>query len=188
MAVLDDLPRPGKAPTITVEARAWLVSLACDKAKDHGYPHELWTTARHARDHGVLAALDDLPRPGKEPRITAEARAWLVSLACDKAKDHGYPHELWTTRLLARHEREHCVAAGHACLFRLAQGTLCKILARQAIKSAITWERSLGGPCTHWKSAALPRRTPEGDVGTDSRFGRTAFRFSRELVHLAMLW
>jgi hypothetical protein len=28
-----------------------------------------------------------------------------VSLACDKAKDHGHPHEL-TTRLLARHARE----------------------------------------------------------------------------------
>jgi transposase len=30
-----------------------------------------------------------------------------VSLACRKAKDLGYPHELWTTRLLARHAREH---------------------------------------------------------------------------------
>ena len=88
-----------------------------------------------ARAQGVMAALDDLPRPGKEPRITVEARAWLVSLACDKAKEHGYPHELWTTRLLARHARDHCVAAGHACLSRLAQGTLCKILARQAIKA-----------------------------------------------------
>ena len=38
--------------------------------------------------------------------ITPEAKAWLVSLACDKAKEHGYPHELWTTRLLARHARE----------------------------------------------------------------------------------
>src|SRR6202171_4327722 len=56
---------------------------------------------------GPLAALDDRPRPGKEPTITPEAKAWLVSLACDKAKDHGYPHELWTTRLLARHAREH---------------------------------------------------------------------------------
>ncbi len=27
-----------------------------------------------------------------------------MSLACQKAKDLGYPHELWTTRLLARHE------------------------------------------------------------------------------------
>ncbi len=35
-------------------------------------------------------------RPGKEPTITAEAKAWLVSLACRKAKDLGYPHELWT--------------------------------------------------------------------------------------------
>ena len=32
--------------------------------------------------------------------ITPEAKAWLASLACDKAKEHGYPHELWTTRLL----------------------------------------------------------------------------------------
>ena len=50
------------------------------------------------------ATLDDRPRPGKEPTITPEAKAWLVSLACDKAKEHGYPHELWTTRFLARHE------------------------------------------------------------------------------------
>ena len=54
---------------------------------------------------GALAALDDRPRPGKEPTITAEAKAWLVDLACRKAKELGYPHELWTTRLLARHAR-----------------------------------------------------------------------------------
>ena len=52
-----------------------------------------------AMAYGALAALDDRPRPGKEPTITPEAKAWLVSLACDKAKEHGYPHELWTTRL-----------------------------------------------------------------------------------------
>ena len=84
--------------------------------------------------HGVLAALDDRPRPGKEPTITPEAKAWLVSLACDKAKDHGYPHELWTTRLLARHAREHGPAAGHKCLANLVQGTVCKILGKEEIK------------------------------------------------------
>ena len=41
--------------------------------------------------YGTLAALDDRPRPGKEPTITPEAKAWLVSLACAKAKEHGYP-------------------------------------------------------------------------------------------------
>lgn len=83
---------------------------------------------------GVMAALDDSPRPGKQPEITADARAWLVSLACRKAKDVGYPHELWTTRLLARHAREHGPAAGHPCLARIVQGTVCKILARQEVK------------------------------------------------------
>ena len=83
---------------------------------------------------GPLAALDDCPRPGKDATITPEAKAWLVSLACQKAKDLGYPHELWTTRLLARHAREHGLSAGHACLANLAQGTVCKILAAQAIK------------------------------------------------------
>jgi hypothetical protein len=39
-----------------------------------------------------LAALDDRPRP--QPTITPEAKAWLASLACDKAKEHGYAHEL----------------------------------------------------------------------------------------------
>ena len=32
--------------------------------------------------YGPLMALDDRPRPGKEPTITPEAKAWLVSLAC----------------------------------------------------------------------------------------------------------
>ena len=84
--------------------------------------------------YGPLAALDDRPRPGKEPTITPEAKAWLVSLACDKAKDHGHPHELWTTRLLARHAREHGPAAGHDCLSNLVQGTVCKILDHQEVK------------------------------------------------------
>jgi transposase len=66
--------------------------------------------------------------------ITPQAKAWLVSLACDKAKDHGYPHELWTTRLLARHARECGSAAGHQCLANLVQGTVCKILGQEEIK------------------------------------------------------
>ena len=83
---------------------------------------------------GPIAALDDRPRPGREPTITLEAKAWLVWLACRKAKDFGYPHELWTTRLLASHVREYGPAGGHACLANLAQGTVCKILAQEEVK------------------------------------------------------
>jgi transposase len=84
--------------------------------------------------YGPLAALDDRARPGKEPTITAEAKTWLVDLACRKAKELGYPHELWTTRLLARHARERGPAAGHDCLANLAQGTVCKILNTHQVK------------------------------------------------------
>src|SRR5271157_370387 len=89
---------------------------------------------RRAERLGVMAALDDSPRPGREPVITDEARTFVVGLACRKAKDLGYPHELWTTRLLAEHIREHGPKAGHACLSTLAQGTLCKILSAHEVK------------------------------------------------------
>ena len=99
-----------------------------------GHHQTVQRCVERAVAYGPLAALDDRPRPGKEPTITPEAKAWLVSLACDKAKEHGYPHELWTTRLLARHAREHGPAAGHRCLAKLVQGTVCKILGREEIK------------------------------------------------------
>src|ERR1700719_942668 len=84
--------------------------------------------------HGALAALEDSARPGREPVITVEARSWLVDLACRKAKELGYPHEVWTTRLLAEHAREHGPLVGHACLSDLVQGTVCKILDAEDVK------------------------------------------------------
>ena len=100
-----------------------------------GVTHQTVTRClRRAEELGVIAALDDSPRPGKSPEITHEARAWIVSLACQKPKDLGYPHELWTTRLLARHSREHAIAAGHPSVAGIVQGTVCKILAREDIK------------------------------------------------------
>lgn len=107
----------------------------CGVGKKLGAHHQtVERCIERALAFGPLAALDDRPRPGKEPKITPEAKAWLVSLACDKAKEHGYPHELWTTRLLARHARKHGRAAGHGCLAKLVQGTVCKILGQEEIK------------------------------------------------------
>jgi hypothetical protein len=57
-----------------------------------------------------------------------------VSLACCKTTELGYPHELWATRLMARHAREHGSEAGHNCLANLVQGAVCKILARHELK------------------------------------------------------
>jgi hypothetical protein len=66
----------------------------------------------------------------KDPTITVEAN----TLACRKPKDLGCPREVWTTRLLAEHTREHGPRQGHACLSGLVQGTVCKILDAQEVK------------------------------------------------------
>jgi transposase len=83
---------------------------------------------------GVLAALDDLPRSGKKPRVSPEARAWLISLACQKPKELGYSLELWTTNLLAQHCRKHCNEAGHPSLANISRGTVSKILRKNVVR------------------------------------------------------
>ena len=57
-----------------------------------GLHHQTVQCVERAVVEGPMAALDDRPRPGREPTITLEAKAWLVSLACRKAKDLGHPH------------------------------------------------------------------------------------------------
>lgn len=87
-----------------------------------------------ALQFGALASLADLPRPGKPAKITVEARAWVVSLACQKPKALGYSYELWTTELLGQHARTHCLEQGHPSLRELARGTVSKILAKAELK------------------------------------------------------
>lgn len=82
-----------------------------------------------AVEFGAIAALDDLKGGRGRPRAISEgARAWIVNLACQKPTQLGYPHELWTRQLLARHAREHCVEAGHPDLSKISAGTVTKIL------------------------------------------------------------
>ena len=88
---------------------------------------------KKALEFGVQVSLEDLQRSGKPRVITPEAKAWLVSVACQKPKELGYSYEVWTTNLLAKHVREHCTEQGHPSLSRLARGTVSKVLASQDI-------------------------------------------------------
>jgi transposase len=140
LAALGAIVRSRTAPASRVERARMLLAYREDPsffavAQDMGVHHQtVQRCVERALAYGPMVALDDRPRPGKEPTITAEAKAWVVNLACRKAKELGYPHELWTTRLLARHAREQGPAEGHSCLAKLAQGTLCTILNGQEIK------------------------------------------------------
>jgi transposase len=83
---------------------------------------------------GVGAALKDLPGRGRRRSITDEDKTWVVDLACQQPKDLGYAQELWTTRLLAKHIRKHCLAGGHPQLQNLGRGTVSKILSAHPVK------------------------------------------------------
>jgi transposase len=85
-------------------------------------------------DLGVKDGLVDKSRSGRPQDISAESRAWIISLACMKPKDLGYPHEIWTQRLLAEHIRENCIKEGHPDLSKINQGTISKILNASKIK------------------------------------------------------
>ena len=83
---------------------------------------------------GVEASLDDLPRSGRPPSISEEARTWVVELACHSPEDYGYSYELWTTQLLSDHIKKTCEEAGHDCLKKLSRGTVSKILNANDLK------------------------------------------------------
>ena len=76
---------------------------------------------------GVDLALNDRPH-GSEPVIPPEAKAWVLSVACTKPKDHGLAAELWTRSGLAKQIRQAAVAAGHPALDRASKATVHRIL------------------------------------------------------------
>lgn len=82
---------------------------------------------------GPAAAMKDAYHRPKEPTITADAKAWVVHLACSKPKDLGYAAEVWTRSALARHVRKHAVEAGYPSLARAAKATVHRILAEQPL-------------------------------------------------------
>jgi len=91
-------------------------------------------TIDRALQVGALPSLDDLPHPGKPVTITAEARAWVVSPACQKPKDLGYAAETWTMASLAQRIRTHCQQAGHPSLAKISKGTVSKLLSKAEVR------------------------------------------------------
>lgn len=156
------MPFTSKRPKLqlTDQERSWLVRMAASRSEAHAKVERARMLLRYyagetisgiaaalqtnrprvercvskALPLGVRTALKDLPGRGRPAALTAEAKAWVVALACQKPKELGYAQELWTTRLLAKHVRRECGAAGHPSLQRLARGTVSKILAQQPLR------------------------------------------------------
>jgi len=121
--------------------RAKIVLLSLEGKNDTEISNELHVAYKTVRnriqrvlDNGVTEGLKDKPGAGKPRTISDEARLWLIKLACTKPKDLGYPQELWSQRLLAKHIRKNCIKEGHPELLKISQGTISKILNANKIK------------------------------------------------------
>lgn len=83
---------------------------------------------------GVQMGLKDKYHRPHEPEITDEAKAWVVSLACTKPKDHGLAAELWSISALAKFVCERAQATGFARLANAGKSTVWRILDDNDIK------------------------------------------------------
>ena len=83
---------------------------------------------------GVQMGLKDKYHRPHEPEISDEAKAWVVSVACTKPKDHGLAAELWSISALAKFVSERAQAAGFARLANAGKSTIWRILDDNDIK------------------------------------------------------
>ena len=98
---------------------------------------------------GVAVALRDRPH-GSAPTLTPEAKAWVLSVACTRPKDHGLAAELWTRSALAQHIRGAAKAAAHPSVAQVGKATIHVILRDAAVRP-------------HKIKYYLERRDPEFD-------------------------
>jgi transposase len=83
---------------------------------------------------GVQMGLKDKYHRPHEPEISDQAKAWVVSIACTKPKDHGLAAELWSIAALSKFVSEGAAAAGFARLASAGKSTVWRILNDNDIK------------------------------------------------------
>lgn len=83
---------------------------------------------------GYKAALHDLQRPGRPAAISADAKAWVVHIACCKPRSLGYASERWTLDQLAKHVKANCTQYGHDCLSQVNKTAIKRILDEQPVQ------------------------------------------------------
>jgi len=91
-------------------------------------------TIDRALAFGIIKALDDLPRSGRKPKITDDAKAWIISLACNSPQNYNYAAETWTYSALVKHIASHCEQEGYECLVNIGKSALHGILTSNRIR------------------------------------------------------
>ena len=83
---------------------------------------------------GIDAALFDCKRSGRPAEISDAAKAWIVSIACQRPVELGYAQELWTLSSLHKHIQKNAEEAGYPRLSTVTKPYIQKFLKEQDIK------------------------------------------------------
>lgn len=115
----------------------WKSEAKTDKAIADGLGISVNTVRRcvdRYLNSGIDLAIFDDERSGRPVEITDDAKAWIVSTACQKPCDLGYAAELWTLSALHRHIQAHAEEAGYPRLKAVTKPWLQKYLKIMDIK------------------------------------------------------
>lgn len=115
----------------------WKSEAKTDKAIAYGLGISVNTVRRcvdRYLNSGIDLAIFDDERSGRPVEITDDAKAWIISTACQKPCDLGYAAELWTLSALHRHIQAHAEEAGYPRLKAVTKPWLQKYLKKMDIK------------------------------------------------------
>ncbi len=96
--------------------------------------HKVIRTISRVLKIGIQDGLKDLPGRGRSKTISPEANTWIIGVYCRKPTEFGYPHEIWTQRLLQKYIQENAIDEGYPELSKISQGTISKICNASTIK------------------------------------------------------
>ena len=115
----------------------WKAEPKTDKAIADGLGVSV-NTVRRCIDRYVKKGLDfalfDDDRPGRPVEISDDAKAWIISIACQKPCSLGYSAELWTLATLHKHIQKHAGEAGYPRLQTVTKPWLQKYLKSMNVK------------------------------------------------------
>ena len=137
---LEELAASRTAPTREVERAKVLLGYAAGTSitelqRQLGFSRPMiYRCVDKALAAGVQMGLKDKYHRPHEPEITDAAKAWVVSVACTKPKDHGLAAELWTISALASFVSQGARAAGFDRLANAGKSTVWRILNENDIK------------------------------------------------------
>ena len=103
-----------------------------------------------AAELGVIEALEDRPRAGRDPTITPEARTWLVALACQKPKELG-GHDCWPHTRVIKGQPPATTAWPNWRKGRCASSSPSTLSSR--IRFATTWRSVIPNSSPRWRKS-----------------------------------